>query len=147
MDRVIKFSFMTILKYLGHPFTVMIAFCAILITGEHFAGFYIVYILLALPYGTLHAILGIIGIGLLFIVGNMSKTNRYYKGALQLVAATCVVLSLIIFFYNRYRYNNSITFHETVPLLSLVLFGLIWVLFTINSIVDTFALKRTRVPS
>ncbi len=64
---------MRILKIITHPYIVIISFFAILISGEGFGGFYLLYLLLALPYGGIHSLLALIGIVLLLV--NYNKYN------------------------------------------------------------------------
>jgi hypothetical protein len=138
---------MRMLRYLTYPYALMISFLMIIISGEHFGGFYVLYILLALPHGGLHGILAIIGIGLLFLTGSKSKNIGVYKNIAGLLAATCLLLSLFVFFHNdRDGYNDG-TFHQAIPLFSILLFASIWLAFTISLIIDISAFKRKRVAS
>ena len=126
---------MKMLKILGHPYTVVISFLLLLISGEHFGGFYILYILLALPHGGIHAVLAVLGIAVLLF--------NQYKRPVAIVAVLAsfaglifLLLSLFFFFYNDSSRYNAATFEQTIPLLSLAGFGI----FVLSSIVNNFML-------
>src|SRR6218665_639932 len=60
-----KITRMKIIKWISHPVVVCFTFCMIFVSGDHFGGVYLLYILMALPQGGLHAILAISGISIL----------------------------------------------------------------------------------
>ena len=60
---------MKIIKFIGHPLTLIVWFLCIIIIGEHFAGLYIFYIALGLPHGVSHSVLAATGIIILLLNG------------------------------------------------------------------------------
>ncbi|MDQ3681601.1 MAG: hypothetical protein M3352_00845 [Bacteroidota bacterium] len=117
---------MKILKIVGHPVLIMSMFLLILISGEAFGGPYLLYLILGLPHGTDHAIVGFLGLFCLFTSYKIyrNKKEHWSKPALALMGMLGLLFSLYIFFSNdKMRYNYS-TFEQTVPLFSLALFGL-----------------------
>ena len=126
---------MKIIKILGHPYTVVISFMLLLISGEHFGGFYILYVLLGLPHGAIHSILPIPGMVIL-LFKNHKKIVPGVSVLLNLVGLIFLLLSLFFFFYNDPSHYNAATFAQTVPLATFILFGV----FVICSMVSNFLL-------
>ena len=74
---------MKAIQIITHPVTLIVSFLFILISGEHWGGFYILYLLLALPHGGLHALFGVMGIVMLVIALNKNiQINRYTNSSL-----------------------------------------------------------------
>lgn len=67
MAHVIKVSFMKTIKFIGHPISLMIIFMLLIIEGDHFGGFYLLYILMALPHAAGYALLAVAGIASLLL--------------------------------------------------------------------------------
>jgi hypothetical protein len=134
---------MKALKIITHPYTLIISFLLIIISGEHLGGFYALYLLLALYYGGIHSLLGLSGIVLLIIARNLKgKAQNSFSNILNIGGAVFMILSLIVFFYlDKDGYNYG-TFHQVVPIISLVLFSLIVLLFLGKNLVQTFNRKR-----
>ena len=124
---------------LTHPVVLIISFLFILISGEHLGGFYLMYLLLALPHGGVHALLGLLGIALLMF--SYVKYKRAYKGfvepGLNIVSVCCMVLSLFFFFYRDKKGYNDGTFEQLVPQITLILFAVLSLLFIIKNIVGS----------
>lgn len=127
---------MKVFKFLSHPYTLIICFLMILISGEHLGGFYILYILLALPHGGIHAILALAGIGILLASYYKFNRRKTYRIAffLNIAGLALLFLSIYLFFFNDKQHYNWGTFEQTVPLISLFFTGLIAILFLIDNL-------------
>jgi hypothetical protein len=114
---------MKLIKLIGHPVTVVCMFCLLLISGKSIGGFYLLYILLGLPHGALHAILAVTGITLMVTGYKLpNQSAKILKPVLYFLSLALMVVALTTFFANSKGYNDS-TFHQTVPLGTFVLFG------------------------
>ncbi|MEP7374574.1 MAG: hypothetical protein ABI675_14365 [Chitinophagaceae bacterium] len=122
---------------LTHPVLLIVSFLFILISGEHMGGFYLMYLLIALPHGSSHALLGLIGVLLLVI--SYTRYKRAYSPfigpVLNILGVCCLVLSLAIFFYKDKQGYNDGTFEQLVPQITLTIFGLLSLLFIISNVV------------
>jgi hypothetical protein len=101
----------------------MILFLLLLISGEGFGGFYLVYFLLGLSHGVPHAIIALLA--LLTMFSGYRIPGRYgavLKALLFILGNALMIAALIRFFTQSKGYNNS-TFHQTLPLISFGLFG------------------------
>lgn len=117
---------MKALKIIGHPVLIMSLFMLILISGEAFGGPYLLYLILGLPHGVDYAVIGFLGLVCLFVSYKIfrGKGRNWLKPTLNLIGILLLLLSLYIFFINdRMRYNYN-TFSQSVPMVSLILFGI-----------------------
>ena len=135
---------MKALKFITHPYTLIVSFCLILISGEHLGGFYALYLLLALYYAGIHALLGLGGI--IVLIATRKTRNKIkepsWPNILNIVGAALLILSLIWFFYwDKDGYNYG-TFYQIVPRLSLILFGVIALLFIGRNLIQAFSGKK-----
>jgi hypothetical protein len=127
---------MKTIKLLVHPFVLIISFLLILISGEHLGGFYLLYLLLALPIGASHSLLALIGIiSILFSYHKYKeKQNFLFQNVINIIGLLFLLLSIYVFFANdKERYNYG-TFSQTVPLITLIIFVLISVCFLIQNL-------------
>lgn len=126
---------MKLINIITHPVLVIIAFCVILVSGEHFGGFYLMYLLMALPHGGIHAVLALLGTGLiLFSYAKYKRESQFFfEVVLNILGVFSLYTSLWLFFYNSWDYNNG-TFDQSVPIMSIVLFGLVSLGFLAQSI-------------
>ena len=101
-------------------------------------GPYFIYILLGLKITAIHSLLALVGV---FVIGwayprfNGRVFNMWHP-ILMVFGETLLLLSLIIFFQRSKGYNNG-TFHQTIPLFSLVLagvLGLVYLLLNLRGI-------------
>lgn len=126
---------MKLINIVTHPVLVIISFCIILISGEHFGGLYLLYILMAIPHGGIHAVLALVGSGL--VLFSYARYNRrstaFTELVLNIVGIFTLYGSLWLFFYNSWNYNEG-TFRQTMPLVSLALFGIVSLTSMLNSI-------------
>ena len=115
---------MKLMKLLGHPITVIIIFSLVLISGESFGGFYLIYLLIALPHAGLHALLGIAGIVTMLIGYRFTSSQLNWRKPIFYLTGICLmILSLYIFFQRSKGYNDN-TFEQAVPIISFCLFGM-----------------------
>ena len=120
----LKLFAMKILKIAGHPVLVMSVFLLLLISGESFGGFYVLYILLGLPHGVPDALLAVGGLAVMLLGYKIyRKQFSPIKPLLYLAGNALMIYSLFVFFRMSKGYNDA-TFHQTVPFISFVLYGL-----------------------
>jgi len=131
---------MKAIKIITHPVLLILSFLFLLISGQHLGGFYLLYLLLALPHGGVHALLAVAGILLLlFNYVKFRRENKYIiEAILNFIGAGCLVFSLFLFFYNDKQGYNSATFEQLAPQITLILFGVLTITFLINNIVRSF---------
>lgn len=115
-----------------HPATICLLFCFLIISGESSAFFYIFLLLLGLPHGVLHSILGIAGIVLLLSSIFIKKSSLLY--IFRLAGASCFILSMVRFFTQPGASYNYNTLRETVPLIFLMLFSFLLLLFMLDQV-------------
>ncbi len=126
---------------LFHPVTVCILFCFLLISGESNGTFYFWILLIGLPHGVLHSILGIVGI--ILLLASLFLTAPRISYWLRIAGILCFVLSLLRFFTQPGGSYNAPTFHQTVPLAILFLFISVLLLFLIHCLRQLNKLRRT----
>ncbi len=134
---------MKLLTIITHPFVVITLFYLILVSGEHIGGPYALYILLALPHGGVHAVLALLGTGLILLsYGKFHRQHKYLlEPLLNVFGVGSLLLSLYTFFVRSKGYNDG-TFDQAVPLVSLALFGLAAIGFLLYSMIGYVKLKR-----
>jgi len=134
---------MKAIKIITHPVLLILSFLFILISGEHLGGFYLLYLLLALPHGGIHALVALVGISMLiFTYIKFNRENRYIiEAIINMAGAACLVVSLFLFFFNDRSGYNAGTFEQLMPQITLVLFGLLVIAFALFNIVRTFSRK------
>ncbi|MEI9945849.1 MAG: hypothetical protein WDN26_16715 [Chitinophagaceae bacterium] len=125
---------MKAVKILTHPYLLILSFCVIMISGQNFGGVYLIYLLMALPYGGIHAILALGGVIALILANERFKVGKLAT-ILNLAGASCLFLSLYFFFYNDKAGYNSATFEQTVPQISLVLFAVLLIGFVFYRVI------------
>lgn len=124
---------MKIINIIGHPVLVMSMFLLIMISGEHFGGFYLIYILMGLAGGAPHAIIALAGLSLVFIGYKVYRAKPHLiKPILYILGIAVMILALVLFFEGSNGYNDG-TFYQTVPIITLLLFGLASLCFMIHS--------------
>jgi hypothetical protein len=121
-------------KVIAHPLLLILSFCAIIISGEHLGGFYIMYIAMGLSVAAFHSIFGTIGI-LCLLISHYSKTRSF---VLNLAGITCMIVSLFRFFLQPNGSYNYNTFNQFLPLASLIIFGILSVIFIIFNCIKLF---------
>src|SRR6266498_1117768 len=123
-------------RIITHPFILSLTFMLILIRGEQIGGFYLWYLLLALPHGSVHAVTGFLGIVILLFNGIKSKqlSRDALTACINLLGGSLMWLSLFLFFYNDKSNYNISTFYELVPLIALLIFVSISICFFVDNI-------------
>lgn len=120
------------IKYIGHPVLVLSLFLLLLIESEHFGGFYLLYILMALPTGSPFAIIALIGLISLFIGYKIYRQNVHpLKPGLYLLGYGLMVFSLVLFFGRKDRLE---TFQLSIPILTFIAFGICSLAFIVYTI-------------
>ncbi len=128
---------MKAIELITHPVTLIICFSLVLISGEHFGGFYLLYILLGLPHGATHSLLAVGGIAILLF------SNYKYKRAfafliepfLNIIGVVLLGLSLVLFFYKDNSHYNDSTFNQMVPMITITVFVLLIISFVVNNVI------------
>lgn len=115
---------MKLIKIIGHPVLVMSMFLLLIISGESFGGFYLIFLLLGLPHGVPHALIAIGGLATMLAGYKVyRKEFNPIKPLLYILGNTLMIFALVTFFQDSKGYNDG-TFHQGVPLVSFILFGL-----------------------
>ena len=128
---------MKIIKILGHPIVLVTIFLLLIIEGAHFGGFYLLYLLLAIPHGATYAIMAVTGIILIVIAkGFITNNSNKLRAVLYLLGLLIMNASLVLFFSRNEKTGNMETFQGGVPLISFIVFGLIMLCFLVNIIMD-----------
>lgn len=139
---------MKAIKILGHPYTLILCFCFILISGEHWGGFYITYVLVALPYGRLQSLLAVAGVILLAL--NYRKfyisIDRLTARLLNLLSVLLLLGSLVVFFKRDTAHYNWGTFYQALPLFTLFFTAFIALCFLVNTFLPRSQNTGAKVP-
>jgi hypothetical protein len=122
-------------KVITHPLLIILFFCGILISGEQMGGIYLLYLLLGLPHLVSHSVLGITGILCLLF----SYYSKKLMGIVtNIVGGICMIASLVYFFIQPNGSYNNGTFYQFLPLLSLIIFGVLVLIFVISNVISVF---------
>ena len=129
---------MKAIKILSHPHILIVSFLLVLISGEHFGGFYLLYLMLGLPHWGLHSIAAFLGIALLVFSYMKYKGRGVFLIApvLNMIGSLLLIASLFLFFYNDREHYNYGTFYQVVPMVMLVVFSLLSVAFLVDNVID-----------
>jgi hypothetical protein len=115
---------MKVINLVGHPVSVMCTYLLLLISGHSFGGVYVMYMLLGLLHGVLDAIVSAVGLAVMLVGYKIYRTRLHpVKPILYLVANAVMIYGLVSFFQSSKGYNDP-TFHQTVSLISFVIYGL-----------------------
>lgn len=128
---------MKIIKILGHPIVLVTIFLLLIIEGAHFGGFYLLYLLLAIPHGATYAIMAIAGIILIVIAkGFITNNSNKLRAVLYLLGLLIMNASLVLFFNRNEKTGNMETFQGGLPLISFIIFGVLMLCFLVNILID-----------
>ena len=119
---------MTLFRILSHPYTFLLCYIFLVISGQHVGGFYSLYILTGLFAGANHSLLAAGGT-LLIIVAHKVVHDRRIKTSIFFLGFCLLVLSLFIFFLSDTRHYNWSTFEEVLPVTSFFFTGFIAICF------------------
>lgn len=127
---------MKAIQLINHPVTIIISFLFILISGEHWGGFYMLYLLLALPHGGLHALLGFAGVLMLVVAMNkkIQISRNKNSSLLRLFGVLFLIASLLSFFTQKGAEYNYGTFNQLMPVITLVLFIVLATCMVMNNV-------------
>lgn len=137
---------MKTIKVITHPVVLILSFLFILISGEHFGGFYMLYLLMALPHGGMHSLLALSGIVILLIsYQRFKRENKYVAETIINIAGTgCLVASLFFFFLNDKSDYNGGSFEQWAPRITLILFGLLVIAFALFNVIRSISGKLSQ---
>ena len=125
---------MKLFKILSHPYTLILSFLFILISGQHLGGFYVMYIFLGLPHGAIHSLLGFLGIIVLAATHHSAwSRNSPLRQGLNVTGLGLLFASPYFFFMNDKQHYNWGTFDETLPLATLFFAGFITLCFLVGN--------------
>jgi len=127
---------MKLTHFFMSPYLLITAFLLVLISGEHWGGFYLIYLLLALPHGGIHALLGTGGILCLVLGHNIPLRHGGKKLLVAIVGIILLVGSLFFFFYNDKSGYNDGTFEQAIPLLTFVIAGALAMIYLILNVIQ-----------
>jgi amino acid transporter len=111
---------MKIIKWIGHPVILVVLYLLLIIEGDEFGGFYMLYLFLSLPHLVPYSIIAAAGLSFIIIAFN-SKRSEKRIFAFYLFGYLLMLLSLIIFFSKGNKWK---TFELDIPLLSFIVFGI-----------------------
>ena len=132
---------MKLIKWIGHPVIMVILYLLLIIEGDNFGGFYMLYLMLSVPHGVPYATVAALGIAGVVVAFNIhSARHRLFKPVLYLLGFGLMIFSLILFFQTGYNWK---TFQLIVPCSSFILFGICAACFLIRTM-DSFLPKKER---
>lgn len=126
---------MKLFKILSHPYTLVLSFLFIVISGQHLGGFYALYVLLGLMHGAIHSILAFLGIIVLLAMHHAGWSQNSLRRQVANVTGTTLLFASVYFFFSNDRaHYNWGTFEQGFPLFTLMLSAFIALCF----LLDTF---------
>ncbi|WP_018613941.1 hypothetical protein [Segetibacter koreensis] len=112
------------------------------IDGEAWRGFFLLYLLLGLPYGAIHSVLALVAIIILILNLHKYRRRETIKACLlEILGVLLLLLSLFLFFYNDTTHYNYGTFYFLVPVITLGLFTILAVSSLIMNIVAIYKIS------
>ena len=122
---------MKALKIIGHPVLLISLYLLLIIEGDQFGGFYLLYLVMAIPHGVPYAIVALIGLLCVFTGYKVYRTKTHFiKPTLYLLGFIIMLFSLVLFFGKGNKWS---TFELTVPLLTFIIFGVCSLCFLVNA--------------
>ena len=122
-------------RILSHPYTLIICFLLIMISGESFGGFYAMYILMGLPFGAIHALLAVAGI-LMLIVNHALKGKLFVYQLANILGCILLFASILYFFSADKQHYNWYTFHQAIPVFTLIVNAVVSVFFLTGNFIQ-----------
>lgn len=115
---------MKTIRIIIHPWLLISLFFVILISGESIGGVYLLYLLLALPHGLIHSILGFTG--MIVVLTGYYRVNGHsiLRKCILIVGVTCMFLSLYYFFHNDSQHYNYGSFKTAAFWITFLLFAI-----------------------
>ncbi|HEX8331183.1 MAG TPA: hypothetical protein VF622_01105 [Segetibacter sp.] len=127
---------MKAIKVVTNPITLIISFLLIMISGKSIGGFYVLYLVFALPFAQSYSLLGLAGILVLVFSRFIKLRGSRIRAITNLAGASLLFCSLALFFYNDVEKYNHGTFYQLVPLMTFVLFSIIALMFLLRNLRD-----------
>lgn len=110
---------MKIIRWIGHPVILICIYLLFITEGENFGGFYMIYLMLALPHGAAYAVLAALGIACVVVGFNLPGKKRYWlKPTLYLSGLAFMISSLVNFFSTG---DQSGTFEWGFPFITFII--------------------------
>lgn len=134
---------MKIFKFISHPYTLIICFLLIMISGESFGGFYALYILLGLFYGAIHSLLALAGIIVLLVSYHRFKIKNARAQILNLAGVLLLFSSVGYFFWQDKQHYNWGSFEQTVPVVTMTITVFVATCFLINNFIKARPKTKT----
>ncbi|WP_033412005.1 hypothetical protein, partial [Segetibacter koreensis] len=104
--------------------------------------FFLLYLLLGLPYGAIHSVLALVAIIILILNLHKYRRRETIKACLlEILGVLLLLLSLFLFFYNDTTHYNYGTFYFLVPVITLGLFTILAVSSLIMNIVAIYKIS------
>jgi hypothetical protein len=123
---------MKTLKWIGHPVLFVIIYLLLIIEGDHFGGFFILYLLLTLPHLVPYAVVSAFGIIGVVIGYNIEKEKQLKLKLMCYFIGFCLmILALILFFAKGNKWE---TFNYILPTVIFIIFGICGLCFLLNAI-------------
>lgn len=123
---------MKLIQWIGHPVVLVIIYLLLIIEGDNFGGFYLLYLVLSLPHGVAYAVVAALGIAGVIVAFNMHLPRfALLKTVLYLLGFCLMILSLLLFFARGYSWE---TFQLGIPLSTFILFGVCSICFLIRTL-------------
>lgn len=113
---------MKTLRTVLHPWVIISLYFIILITGESIGGVYLFYLLLALPHGLVHSILGFAGVVFILVGYYKVNNNIIFRKFVLILGVACMCLSLYYFFHNDTQNYNYGSFNTPAFWITFLLF-------------------------
>ncbi|MGZ3749648.1 MAG: hypothetical protein ACXVLT_03940 [Flavisolibacter sp.] len=135
---------MKALRIIGSPIAIISMFLFILISGEAFGGPYLIYLILGLPHGANYCLTGIFGIGLLLVCRKINNIGiQKWVYVLLSFMGILLLLSSLLFFFSRerLRYNYD-TFLSSLPIFTIILFGITIVSWIVINLIEILKAKK-----
>ena len=123
---------MKTLKWIGHPVVFVITYLLLIIEGDRFGGFFMLYLLLTLPHLVPYSVFSAFGI-IAIVVGFNIKKVKFQKIKLifYFIGFCLMVLALVIFFSKGNKWQ---TFNYMLPTSIFIIFGICGLCFLLNTI-------------
>lgn len=115
---------MKLIQILTNPLVQVISFCIILVGSPEFGGPFGFFIFHAAQEGYAFAIIGAIAIVLTLAPFIMTRISSY----LQISGSLLMVISFLLYIFSSTHFRNVSTFHEIIPLATLLIFVIVIIL-------------------
>jgi len=121
---------MKLIKWMGHPVIFLILYLLLIIEGDQFGGFFMLYLLLALPHLVPYAVIAAVGMACVIVGFNVNKPGRLHLKPILYLAGLCLMLLALVLFFGKG--NKWETFQYALPTISFIIFGLCSFCFLLN---------------